>query len=143
MFSLQFLVIMCDPKCLVLGHSFVKRLCNDLEEQFDSRTKKDFQLKKLVVRLIGVGGRTIQKLRQHDLITVRHFRPDIVILELGTNDLTKCQPEVIGSQLEELVRELLNKFSVRVVGVCKVIPRACEDFNKKAKIFNRYILAWL
>lgn len=114
---------MCDPKCLVLGHSFVRRLSEDLDKDFDPRAKKNYDLNHLVVRMKGVGGRTILKVRQHDLPTVHRFQPDILILELGTNDLMLTnRPEVIGSQLEELISELRIKFSVHVIGVCKVIP---------------------
>ena len=47
----------------------------------------------------------------------------MIILELGTNDLTNLLPEVVGSEIEELVSLLLETFSVRVIGVCRVIPR--------------------
>ena len=36
----------------------------------------------------GVGGRTVAKLRKHDLGVVSGLCPDIVIQERGTNDLT-------------------------------------------------------
>ena len=32
-------------------------------------------------------------------------------------------PEVVGSDIEDLVRLLVGSYSVRVVGVCHVIPR--------------------
>ena len=38
------------------------------------------------VRLHGVGGQTVQMLQANDLHVVRGLAPDIVILEIGTND---------------------------------------------------------
>ena len=56
-------------------------------------------------------------------------------MELGTNDL-----EVTGSEIEELVRLLLDTFSVRVIGVCEVLPRVgAPFFNGAASILNQYL----
>ena len=68
-----------------------------------------------------VGGRTVAKLRKHFL---HGLCPDIVILEIGTNDLALSKPEVVGSEIEELVRLLLDQNFVRVVVLCHVTPRA-------------------
>ena len=73
------------------------------------------------IALFGVGGRTIAKVEKFDLGFVRARKPDIVILELGTNDLTKFPPESVGSSLEELVELLYENCSVKVIGVCQVM----------------------
>ena len=66
--------------------------------------------------------------------------PQVVILELGTNDLARLRPEVAGSEIEELVRLLLDTFSVRVIGVCEVLPRVgAPFFNGAASILNQYL----
>jgi len=74
------------------------------------------------VHLFSVGGGTVEKLLRYDLHVVRRLAPDVVILEVGTNDLSDVGPEVVGSSIEELVSSLLDAFSVSVVGVCHVIP---------------------
>ena len=87
------------------------------------------------------------KLRSFDLQVVRSISPDVVILEIGTNDLSLEPPEVVGSAIEELVRLLLDCFSVRVVGVCHVIPRGISEmshnpaslFAQRAQILNHYV----
>lgn len=133
------------PTVLILGHSFVKRLRQDLESGFHGLAKPDFGLKgSATVHLFGVGGRTVSKVQQHDLHVVSLVAPDIVLLEIGTNDLSHRAPEVVGSSLEELVHLLLREFSVRVIGVCHVIPRGANcshfsDFNAKAGVLNRYL----
>lgn len=112
------------PKALILGHSFVKRLSRDIITGFDPRMDLAFGLEGSVsVRLSGVGGRTVDKLRRFDLDRIRSFAPDIVILELGTNDLSALAPEIVGSAIDDLVHLLQDSFSVRAIGWCCVIPR--------------------
>ena len=89
------------PTVLILGHSFVKRLHSDLDACFDPRTNVSFHFNTSVsVTLCGVGGRTVPKLRTYDMHVVRRLKPDVVILEIGTNDLSSTSPEVVGSQIE-------------------------------------------
>ena len=72
-----------------------------------------------VIPLYGVSRQTVRE----NLGVVSLISPIIVILEMGTNDLSGLQPEAIGSDIEELVCLLLQSYSVRVIGVCEVIPR--------------------
>ena len=130
---------LCVPKAMILGHSFVRRLHCDLERQFDGRAKKDFDLSTVNVRLFGTGGRTVAKINNFDLKTVARFSPDVVILEIGTNDLSNKPPETVGSEIDDLAVKLINDFSVRVVGICSVIPRADQNFSDKAELLNRYL----
>ena len=113
------------PKVLILGHSFVCRLKRDLCPCFDERARLNFGLEGTAeVLMHGVGGRTLTKLLAHDLGVVVNLSPDIIILEIGTNDLSISQPEVVGSGIDDLVRHLLDNYSVRVVVLCHVTPRA-------------------
>ena len=85
-------------KVLILGHSFVKRLKSDLETGFDSRVDWNFNLRgSAFVHVFGVGGRSISKLQAHDLHVISRLAPDVVILEIGTNDLSQSWPEVVGN----------------------------------------------
>ena len=136
------------PKVLILGHSFVRRLKSDLRAGFDARAASDFGLGGTVeLRMYGVGGRTVQKVTEFDLPTVTAFAPDVVLLELGTNDLASLAPEVVGSNIDDLVQLLLSKYSVRLVIWCQVTPRATvkrhayhsADFNKNAVLLNQYM----
>jgi len=119
------------PSFLVLGHSFIRRLRDDLRSRFDSRAVDTFGLSHDAnVHLHGVGGLTVERLRR-DLGIVSSLSPQVVILEIGTNDLTRLCPEVTGSEIEELVRLLLDTFSVWVIGVCEVLPRARAPFFQR------------
>ena len=106
------------PTVLIFGHSFVKRFNRDLRSNAIPGADATFNLPgKASVHLHGVGGRTVAKLRHHDLHVVRSLAPDIIILEIGTNDLSIHGPEVVGSAIDDLVQLLRVEFSVRVVAV--------------------------
>ena len=132
------------PTVLILGHSFVRRMQDDLSNRFHPRTDLNFNLSDATVCFHEVGGRTVRKLRTYDLYVVRRLKPDVIILELGTNDLTNLSPEVVGSEIEELVSLLLETFSVRVICVCHVIPRGisfagCDRFLQRISSLKQYL----
>ena len=66
-----------------------------------------FNIEEAVIRLFGVGGRTVEKLCHFDESTIETFGPDVILLEIGTNDLAKTAPEVVGSEVDDLVKDLL------------------------------------
>lgn len=103
------------PTVLILGHSFVKRLKNDLEAGFDLRVDLNFNLHgSAFIHMFGVGGRTVAKLRDHDMHVVTRLAPDVVILEIGTNDLSGSGPEVVASEIEVFVSVLRGHLLDRV-----------------------------
>ena len=69
------------------------------------------------------GGRTVLKTVQFDLSLVARFKPDIVILQLGTNDLSHLSPVNVGSAIEDLTRSLHDSLTVKCVCVCQTIYR--------------------
>ena len=136
------------PKVLIFGHSFVRRLHDDLVKGFDSRAKQNFNLagSGVYVCLKGTGGRTVEKVRKYDISAIASIQPDIIILELGTNDLCHLSPEVVGSRIEELARFFRDELRVKVVVVCQVIDRKIPHstapdaaFNAKAAILRQYL----
>ena len=115
---------------------------------FDAREDVNFKVQgSALVHLHSIGGRTVANLWSFDLQVVTSISPDVVILEIGTNHLSLEPPEVVSSVIEELVRLLLDSFSVRVVGVCHVIPRGISEmshsptllFAQCAQILNHYV----
>ena len=75
---------------------------------------------------------------------VEQIAPEVVILEIGTNDLVNTGPEVVGSNIESLIRLLLDSYFVRVVGVCHVIPRGVSHidaslFAQRVEILKQYL----
>ena len=104
------------PKVLILGHSFVKRLSRDIQQGLNTRMDANFGLQgTAAVKLYGQGGRTVRKCLAYDLDVVRNLSPEVVILEVGTNDLTELAPEVVGSAIDDLVHLILDRFPVRMV----------------------------
>jgi len=67
-----------------------------------------------------------------------------VIIELGTNDLANLSPEVVGSEIKELVSLPLETFSVCVIRVCQVIPHGisfpgCDRFPQRISLLKQYL----
>ena len=96
------------------------------------------------VHLHGVGGRTVAKVWSFDLHVVERIAPDVLILEIGTNDLVDTIPEVVGSEIESLVCLLVDDYKVRVVCVCHVIPRGysydeAASFAGRVEILQHYL----
>jgi len=52
---------------------------------------------------------------------VASFAPDIVILQLGTNDISRLDPLVVGSSIEELVTILHDTHHVKLICVCQTL----------------------
>ena len=96
------------------------------------------------VHLHGVGGRTVAKVWSFDLHVVERIAPDVLILEIGTNDLVDTIPEVVGSEIASLVCLLVDHYKVRVVCVCHVIPRGhsydeAASFAGRVEILQHYL----
>ena len=78
---------MASTRVLILGHSFIHRLYSFIVAHFGRDFVENFHLgDDHIFKWHGIGGRTVAKTRQFDLGVVESFTPDIVILQLGTND---------------------------------------------------------
>ena len=129
------------PRVLILGHSFIRRLNQFIEQNSHTLQKTLGIAEPITVHWHGVGGRTVRKTVQYDLHIAESFAPDIVILELGTNDLSSRHPLLVGSDIEELVRLLHTTYRVKVICVCQTIRReaATEAFNEGVGMLTKYL----
>ena len=135
------------PQVLVMGHSFVHRFHTFLAQGADRRVSLDLNLSRSAhVNYHGVGGRTVDKLNKFDLSEVAGLKPEIVILELGSNDLSpeEARPEHVGSKIESLVQLLHAQYSVKSIVVCQTIkravcPRGTPSYNDRVELLNRYL----
>ena len=59
-----------------------------------------------LIRWHGIGDRTVSKTRGYDLCVVEEFAPNVVIMQLGTNNLTTISTVETGSAIEGLCRLL-------------------------------------
>jgi len=133
---------MGQPRVLVLGHSFIRRL-----RDFIVKNAPDYHLNlnltdSVTVQWHGVGGRTIAKVRQFDLGEVIRFRPDIVFLQIGTNDLVQrgMSPLTVGSAIEDFVRLLHDEYGVRLICVGQTIRRhLAGNFNANVRLLAQYL----
>ena len=83
------------------------------------------------------------KTLQYYLPVVASFAPDIVILQLGTNDLSRLDPLVVGSSIEELVTILHDKYKVKLICVCQTLLGSDPVFNMRVRAFNKYVKTFL
>ena len=93
----------------------------------------------IVTRWHGVGGRTVAKTLQFDLPVVSSFGTDIVIFQLGSNDLVTFSPLHVGSIIEDFVRLLHASYGVKLVCVCQTLRRDnAPVFNSKVDTSGFY-----
>ena len=131
---------MAEPRVLVLGDSFIRRL--PLSLSCDSyHFSVDFKLSpRAFIKWHGVGDCTVSKTLHLDLNVIESFRPEIVIMQLGSNDLTDSNPLHVGSAVEDFLRLLHDTYGVKVVCVCQTIMRqGGVVFNRKAKLLTKYL----
>ena len=131
---------MGTPRVLILGHSFIRRLHDFIESDLGHL---DFSFHLSASALIswhGIGGRTIAKTVKYDLHILHSFRPDIVIVQIGTSDLTSCPPLQVGSAKEDFVHLLHDSYGVKGVCVCQTIRRRANVvFNHRVDILTRHL----
>lgn len=77
-------------KIVVVGHSFVRRFSEFSCSSPDPRIKSNLGLSpdQFEVFFIGIGGATAHSIHTH-INKVKGINPDVVIVEIGSNDLAK------------------------------------------------------
>ena len=128
-------------KALVLEHSFIKRL-----RRWMRSNGRSMSTRKHDVHLYGVGGRTIAKTYYNDLKVVRRKRPDVVFLQVGSNDILKeSSPTIILARMKRLVSVLLEKYHVSTVIVGSVVCRrksrglSRRAYDRKKQKINKFL----
>ena len=110
-----------DSKRIDLRAFFCRSLRYDLYHGFIEQAFKSFDLSDAVVNFASISGQTVWKMVQYNLGQVINFKPDIVILEIGTNDLMDLRPEVVSSEIEKLVWLLHERYDVKSIAVSSSI----------------------
>ena len=102
---------------LILGHSFIRRLRDHITSSQDCGYNAKFGIstREFFCKWHGVGGRTIAKVVKYDLGVAKDFGPDIIILQLGSNDLVDSSALTVGSHLEDLVMLLHDHYKVDLI----------------------------
>ena len=89
-----------------------------------------------MVQYSSLPGANVQSLRDSRLTDVKDFEPDIVILQIGTNDLAdpKCTHDMLVSAIKDLVDTLLYTYHVRYVAVLQILHRFPSTVPTKYKV---------
>ena len=113
--------MLVSARNLILDRSFVRRLKEDLAARFDARAAPNFHLLETGhISLYDMGGRTVDKVQTYDLPLVLKHKPDIVILELDTSDLsTTLRPDVEGSKIDDKAQVLRDHVKFALLGRVK------------------------
>ena len=136
----DYFLIMVPVRVLVLGHSFIHHLHTFLLRNLDAQIATSLSLPGDLIRWHGIGGRTVFKTISFDLHVVEEFAPNIVILQLGTNDLANTSAVETGSAIEDLSQLLHGSYDVQVVCVCQTIYRQnSPSFNRQVDLLTRYL----
>ena len=132
---------MAPLRILILGHSFIRRLHVFLRQNFNEVFARNLHIDgDLSIKWHGIGGRTISEVIRHDLGIVEKFAPEIVVIQLGTNDLSSLSAVETGSALEDLSRLLHESYGVQRVCVCQTIFRSNAPlFNRQVKLITKYL----
>ena len=136
---------------LIIGHSFIRRLQNDVHERHDLHS--NLNLDQCVVQYYGVGGATVASLL-HDFRLrekLEEFRPDVVILQIGGNDVceTNVGPETIACRIVDFSEKIGQFRSVKAVVTCELFPRlsprniSAELYEFRRNIMNNMISVML
>ena len=71
---------------------------------------------------------------------VASFAPDVVILQVGTNELTFLSAFEVGFALEDLTRLLSESYGVKHICVCQTLySKGVSSFNKLVDILPQYL----
>ena len=105
-------------RVLILGHSSIRRVHDLLCCNFNAHIAKKLSLDgDLLIGWHRIRGRTVSKTREYDLGVVEEFTPNVVIMQLGTNDLTTISAVETGSAIEDLCCLLYESCPMHSVSV--------------------------
>ena len=115
------------PSVLVLGHSFVARLGDDVLS--DHKLKPDFDLRHVHVRCMGLRGGNIFTLLDDDKhrldIELKTNHPILVVSKIGENDID-CRgfdEEIYKSSVRHFIFQLQTLYQVEKIALCEIFPR--------------------
>ena len=131
----------------VVGHSFIRRICDDLTKSrgYFHNFGMDFDVAS--VDLIYDGGMKIFHARQRVLFDIMKTFPDLVYIELGSNDVCRrwMSPREIGDDMCDLVAEILRLGAIKVIvgetayRYGKGVPKRMGHYNYRVSDLNRYL----
>ncbi|CAH1777697.1 unnamed protein product [Owenia fusiformis] len=131
---------------MLIGHSFVRRFKNYVRTTEDKRVKWNLGLERIHIRYDGLGGRKVGTILNETLENKLKNPPNIVILQIGGNDISNGKrPETVASDIENLVIKLHQEYHVEYILVSELIQRksAPLKYNENVMLCNRILTALL
>ena len=132
-------------KAAIIGHSFVRRLKNYVDED-KSKHNLGLTTNSHQVTMRGGGGLRICQLQQH-FDFIRRMRPEVVLIDIGTNDLdSRRKPvQVLARELFQVAAIIRDRYNVKQVVICEVFYRtpvgryasSNPEFNEGVHEFNQ------
>ena len=121
---------------LYYGHSFVQHMRTYIKKDSDLENW-GFSHRQADIHYYSQSGGTLDRMLQEEhLWHIEFMRPDVVIIEISTNDLARNGVEYTAEKLAEkahtLVREVLDRGVKRVV-LNQVIPRGEKGMDRTIK----------
>ena len=112
---------------LILGDSFIRRLQVHEHRLFGHYHNMGLLYDVANVEWMGIGGLTLPRLRRFYMDAVAEKNPDVIVLQIGTNDLCdRNNPAwLVAADLRHMV-QLLQQNGVSHVIVCQTINRLSQ-----------------
>ena len=126
----------------IIGHSFVRRLEEGSTRRGESLAETTGLQDIAVVRAIHAGGATFGSAtsgrHRHIVERLFHHKPDVVIIDLGTNDMS-TEKGSASFAVSEALRfvEMLRPMNVHVIFMGVVARTAVGCHRLPEKVFNR------
>lgn len=122
--------------CAIVGHSFIKRLKQQLEKDVNKglswMDSMDLSRVDITPHLEGISGATINNFPQFEQF-IDPLQPEVVLIEIGTNDI--CGYGVPESLARKLMSKIDSMLAARpyiyYVVWCQIIPRLEYESNHK------------
>ncbi len=128
---------------LMLGHSFVHRLARFARDRGCPNMTLDPSL--YSIAYLSEGGMRMSGL-VNQVAAIRRNRPQVVFMEIGTNDLASgVSPDSLAQEVKRFAVYLLQHENVKRVIVSQVTfraegsPRTPKDFNRTVTAYNATI----
>ena len=113
-------------KILVMGDSFIANFKEFLKKNWEEYSfSLNLHLREVMIQYSSKRGGTVQKLQTHQLQDVTDFEPDIVFLQIGSNDLFDGanSPESVARSIIDLADKLVSEYKVKFVAVMQIFHR--------------------
>ena len=95
-------------KVMIAGHSFIANLKSYIRKNLcaDINFSLGLDPREIMIQYSDRRGGSLETFRQYQLESVKDFEPEIVVLQLGSNDL--CNPEQSVGNFTDTYHSVIN-----------------------------------